>query len=101
MLPGVLLHVIEPARPFDFAANQRTFRYRRGKDVHDVIIDFDRFDDLDRPEGSPLPPLRRPPPPRGPPPPPPPPPPSPPHPPQRACPYRTAGLPTSDRRPFG
>jgi|SRR6187431_397168 hypothetical protein len=48
VLPGVLLHVIEAARPVEFGANDCALGDRRRKNVHDVIVDIDCLDDVNR-----------------------------------------------------
>jgi hypothetical protein len=44
MLTGVLLHVIEAARPIDLAGDCGSDRERRRQDVSDVVVEVDRVD---------------------------------------------------------
>ena len=53
MLSGVLLHMIEPARPVDLAAHGGADGKWRGQDVKHLVIGVDRVDHVHRgPEGS-------------------------------------------------
>src|SRR6476660_7223694 len=57
VLAGVLLHVIEPPAPVDFAANGCALVYGRRQHMDHIVIKVERVDDVDRgPIGSaPLP----------------------------------------------
>ena len=45
MLTRVLLHVVEPAGPFDLPMNRRANGYRAAQHVDDLVTLVDRVDD--------------------------------------------------------